>query len=125
MKTWWIHKGDSNFCSKLVLGDDYESMVKQKPDGFYDIVSTADTIEGGVKVIAHSDHLTIVAGLEHQCDRLAAALAFYRDRTLVLSAEPIVGKERQENFADELARGYLNEYYEFKKARQALADDEK
>ena len=74
MKIYWIHKGDSNFCSELVLDEDYETMVKQKPDGFYDIISEADTIEGGTKVVAFEDHAAIVAELEARIAKLREAL---------------------------------------------------
>lgn len=52
VKRYWIYKGTSNFCQVLIMNDDYTDMVKQKPDGFYDIVSTNDTVEGGVEVFA-------------------------------------------------------------------------
>lgn len=51
---FWIYKGSSGFCSELIMDEECETFVRQKPDGFYDIVSDRDTIEGGVKVIEHS-----------------------------------------------------------------------
>lgn len=54
VKRYWIYKGTSNFCEELIPDDNCENMVKQKPDGFYDIVSTKDTIEGGLHVIEYS-----------------------------------------------------------------------
>lgn len=63
VKRYWIYKGTSNFCEELILDDNCENMVKQKPDGFYDIVSTADTIEGGVEVVLASDYEKLKAQL--------------------------------------------------------------
>lgn len=53
-KQFWIHKGDSNFCSELRYNIDTEKDEKVKPDDFYDIVSTNDTIEGGLHVVEYS-----------------------------------------------------------------------
>lgn len=51
-REFWVFKGSSNFCQTLELDphnlDGPE--VKSIPDGFYDIVSTADTVEGGIHV---------------------------------------------------------------------------
>ena len=64
VKRYWIYKGTSNFCQNLTLDDDCETMVRQKPDGFYDIVSTNDTVEGGVEVVLASDYEKLKAQLE-------------------------------------------------------------
>lgn len=64
VRRYWIYKGTSNFCEELIPDDNCENMVKQKPDGFYDIVSTADTIEGGVEVVLASDYENLKAQLE-------------------------------------------------------------
>lgn len=64
IKRYWIYKGTSNFCQVLTMNDDYTDMVKQKPDGFYDIVSTNDTVEGGVEVVLASDYEKLKAQLE-------------------------------------------------------------
>ena len=64
LKRYWIYKGTSNFCQNLTLDDDCETMVRQKPDGFYDIVSTNDTVEGGVEVVLASDYEKLKAQLE-------------------------------------------------------------
>lgn len=53
-KQFWIHKGDSNFCSELRYNIDTEKDEKVKPDDFYDIVSTNDTIEGGLHVVEYA-----------------------------------------------------------------------
>ena len=50
-KIWYVFKGSSNFCSELVLGNDCETMIKDKPEGFYDIVSENDTIEGAIPMV--------------------------------------------------------------------------
>jgi hypothetical protein len=49
-KEFWIFKGTSNFCQELVYDIYKDQDVKARPDGFYDIVSTADTVEGGIHV---------------------------------------------------------------------------
>lgn len=68
VKKYWIYKGTSNFCQVLIMNDDYTDMVKQKPDGFYDIVSTNDTVEGGVEVVLASDYEKLKAQLERAED---------------------------------------------------------
>ena len=75
VKRYWIYKGTSNFCQNLTLDDDCETMVRQKPDGFYDIVSTNDTVEGGVEVVLASDYEKLKAQLE----RAEKVLDFYSD----------------------------------------------
>ena len=75
VKRYWIYKGTSNFCQELIMDDDYETMVKQKPDGFYDIVSTKDTVEGGVEVVLASDYEKLKAQLE----KAEKVLDFYSD----------------------------------------------
>lgn len=53
---FFIYKGTSNFCQELVMDSDYETFVRQNPEGFYDIVSTKDTIQNGIKVIEYSEY---------------------------------------------------------------------
>jgi hypothetical protein len=60
---YWIFKGTSNFCSELVMDDDC-TFVKAKPEGFYDIVSTRDTIEGGIEVISVDKVRRLVGALK-------------------------------------------------------------
>lgn len=52
-REFWIYKGESNFCNELVMDNDF-AFVKCKPDGFYDLISTKDTIENGLHVIEFS-----------------------------------------------------------------------
>lgn len=75
VKRYWIYKGTSNFCQELILDDDYETMVKQQPDGFYDIVSTEDTVEGGIEVVLAADYEKLKAQLEKAED----VIDFYSD----------------------------------------------
>lgn len=56
MKHFWIYKGTSNHCNELQLADDCETFIKNRPEGFYDIVSLKDTIEGGIHVIDKESH---------------------------------------------------------------------
>ncbi len=49
-KEFWIFKGTSNFCSTLILDENCETESKAKPEGFYDVVALADTVEGGIHV---------------------------------------------------------------------------
>lgn len=63
-KTFWISKGTSGFCEELQYDFETDSMVKSRPDGFYDIVSTKDTVEGGLKVIEAEPALARIAELE-------------------------------------------------------------
>ena len=53
-REFWISKGRSNFCSDLVYDYESDAYVKCSPDGFYDVVSEKDTIEGGIHVIDYS-----------------------------------------------------------------------
>lgn len=58
-KEFWVFKGDSNFCNELEFDSTAEhytddELVRSRPDGFYDIVSTKDTVEGGIHVIDYS-----------------------------------------------------------------------
>lgn len=73
VKRYWIYKGTSNFCEELIPDDNCENMVKQKPDGFYDIVSTNDTVEGGVEVVLASEYEKLKAQLE----RAEKVIKFY------------------------------------------------
>lgn len=75
VKRYWIYKGTSNFCQELILDDNFENMVKQRPDGFYDIISTEDTIEGGIEVVLASDYEKLKAQLEKAED----VIDFYSD----------------------------------------------
>lgn len=56
MKQWWIFKGRSNFCSELVLDDECEKEVRALPEGFYDVVSESDTVEGGIHVVEFAEY---------------------------------------------------------------------
>lgn len=49
-RKFWIFKGDSNFCDELIYDIDTGKEVRSRPDGFYDIVSPNDTVEGGIPV---------------------------------------------------------------------------
>lgn len=63
-KIWYVFKGSSNFCSELILSDDCETMVKCKPEGFYDIVSEKDTVEGATPMVELSAYQALEAKLE-------------------------------------------------------------
>ena len=73
VKRYWIYRGTSNFCQELIMGDDYETMQRQKPDGFYDIVSTSDTVEGGIEVVLAIEYEKLKAQLE----KAEAVINFY------------------------------------------------
>jgi hypothetical protein len=49
-REFWIHKGSSDFCSELEYDHELDTYVKARPDGFYDIVSLKDTVDGGIHV---------------------------------------------------------------------------
>jgi chromosome segregation ATPase len=78
-KEFWIHKGTSNFCNELILGDDYETFVKANPDEFYDIVSTKDTVEGAIHVIEYEAYEEANQVLETTEELLEAALKDYQE----------------------------------------------
>jgi len=69
IKTWWIFKGTSNFCSELELDDKWENTIRKRPEGFYDVVSDADTVEGGIAVVQYhppkSDYVNNVDNCLH------------------------------------------------------------
>ena len=52
-KEFWISKGSSNFCNELHMDEDFLP-IKVKPDDFYDIVSTKDTLVNSIHVIEKS-----------------------------------------------------------------------
>lgn len=61
-KEFWIFKGSSNFCNELQWDDKFTSQtLKCKPEGFYDLVSTKDSIEGGIHVIEYETYDTLLA----------------------------------------------------------------
>lgn len=66
-REWWIFKGNSNFFSQLEYDVDTDSDIKSKTDGFYDVVSVQDTIDGGIHVIEKSAYDTLKA--EKECYR--------------------------------------------------------
>jgi len=72
-REFWVYKGRSNFCQELIMDSDYETMVKQKPEGFYDVVSTKDTVEGGIHVIEYSAYQK----LREENEALKTALEVY------------------------------------------------
>lgn len=55
-RQFWVHKGTSNFCNELDYDIEAEKFVKCRPDEFYDIVSTKDTIQGGIHVIEYESY---------------------------------------------------------------------
>lgn len=59
-KIWYIFKGTSCFADELQFDIDSEYEVKTSPDGFYDLVSPNDTIEGGIKVIEYSEYQALL-----------------------------------------------------------------
>lgn len=50
-KEFWVFKGTSNFCQEMDMDTATGGYVKARPDGFYDVVSSRDTIEGGIHVV--------------------------------------------------------------------------
>jgi len=56
VRQFWVHKGTSNFCNELDYDIEAEKFVKCRPDEFYDIVSTKDTIQGGIHVIEYESY---------------------------------------------------------------------
>ena len=86
-REFWISKGRSNFCSDLVYDYESDSYVKCSPDGFYDVVSEKDTIEGGVHVIEYSAYKKAVEALKWirrdiKFDRLEDVIVTKIDETL-------------------------------------------
>lgn len=71
-REFWIYKGTSNFCNELWLDDNCENYIKARPEGFYDCISLADTIEGGIHVIEHSAY----QALKLENERLEKELTF-------------------------------------------------
>ena len=49
-REFWIFKGSSDFCRELSWDSELEKEIKCRPYGFYDLVSTENTIEGGIHV---------------------------------------------------------------------------
>lgn len=75
MKKWWIFKGTSNFCGELAMSDDFK-MERQRPDGFYDVVSNSDTIDGGICVVEKKDYDALAEVAKEMAD---AAITLARE----------------------------------------------
>lgn len=74
-REFWVFKGDSNFCQELEYDYESDSMRKAKSCGFYDIVSTKDTVEGGIHVReVRAGETTRIAELEAEVAKYRAAL---------------------------------------------------
>ena len=69
-KEFWVYKGTSNFYGELVLDDACENYIRNTPDGFYDIVSEKDTIEGAIRVIEYSAYKQLKAENEQLEDKV-------------------------------------------------------
>ena len=52
-KSIWIYKGTSGFADELGF-DDEGNPCKIKPEGFYDLISESDFIEGGAHFVEYS-----------------------------------------------------------------------
>ncbi len=79
-REFWIYKGTSNFCNELEYNYETDTDEKSKTDGFYDVVSEKDTIEGGIHVIEYSALEAEKAKSQKaraQCAALVEVLAFY------------------------------------------------
>ena len=68
-KEYWIHKGDSEFADEMNFCCESEQEIKKEPDGFYDLVSPNDTINGGVHVIEYSEYEKVKKALEFYADK--------------------------------------------------------
>lgn len=107
VKRYWIYKGTSNFCQVLIMNDDYTDMVKQKPDGFYDIVSTNDTIEGGVEVVLASDYEKLKAQLE-KCEAILKDLSLeHKSEEEIVENTKLTSESGGGNEDDCFMLGYL------------------
>lgn len=85
-KEFWISKGNSKFCSDLFYDYESDSYVKCSPDGFYDVISEKDTIEGGIHVIEHSAY----QALKEENERLREALQWALNGNTGLSSKHLV-----------------------------------
>lgn len=67
-REFWIFKGRSGFADEMALNDDCNE-VRNQPEGFYDLVSESDSIEGGIHVIEKSayDELLALAEEMYKC----------------------------------------------------------
>lgn len=68
---FWIHKGTSNFCNELDYDIETEKFVKCRPDDFYDIVSTKDTIHSGIHVIELAPMLKMMEEMIDSFDKFS------------------------------------------------------
>ena len=84
-REFWIYKGTSNFYDELVLDEGCENFVKNNPEGFYDIVSEKDTIEGAIHVIEYSAYAELLKQNEQLKQKLEVA-----KRALELIASNVV-----------------------------------
>ena len=84
-KELWISKGNSKFCSDLVYDYESDSYVKCSPDGFYDVVSEKDTIEGGMHVIEYSAYQDLKEELTRLQQELGKEVESHRETAKVLN----------------------------------------
>lgn len=79
-KEYFIFKGSSNFYNELTIDDETLEYRKNKPEGFYDIVSEADTVEGAIRVIEYSAYELLQKEneqLKAKLEKAKEALRFY------------------------------------------------
>lgn len=80
---WWIFKGTSNFCQELEVSElDFNTLKKSRPDGFYDIVSDADTVDGGIHVVERSALDAAVKRIEELENAIKNEIQIHSDSAL-------------------------------------------
>lgn len=94
-RRWWIHKGSSNFSNELQYDVDTDTMKKNTPDEFYDLVSPSDTIEGGTSVIEFNDETDVIISRE-EWDTTRKSLEIAREALLQI-AEPLTPQSMIDN----------------------------
>lgn len=103
LKLYYVYKGTSNFCNKLVMNDDF-NIVKAKPDGFYDIVSTKDTIEGGIGMIELEPTMRLMDELVKTLEQFEPESFVYDegDENIRLGNEVLASLEKYKKFKEGL-----------------------
>ena len=111
---YWIYKGTSNHCSELVYDVDTDQLVKNTPEGFYDLVSLSDTIEGGIPVIEYAtfenmrqEYLAVLK----ENGKLLQEITLTKQACYGFEAELFV-KEKQLEIAKRQRNFYLKKFYD-------------
>lgn len=108
---YWISKGTSNFAQEMAVDMETGEPCKHEEASFYDLISTEDTIENGIKVVEHSKFKKLLDDYDRLKRKLFIAEA-------LIQGSRISAKEDRETIqqykkALELCKEQRNEWAKF------------